>query len=160
MSSLTSSLTKAPTASGLNPSASFAATPCEHIPSMEGCRDLLTLESRTVYLIRCLETKSLSSPDEKTIIGTDKDSELAQHYQGQSLSSNTRVDNGYMYRALREVRQCRFEDERAHRNVMTFNSMRDIHNLQIRIGAENDPFHFRDVWIGQPEIREQSYRDH
>src|SRR2546422_237902 len=90
---------------------------------MEGCRDLLTLESRTVYLIRCLETKSLSSSDEKTIIGSNKDSEFTQHYQGQSLSSNARVDNGYMYRALREVRQCRFEDERAHRNVMTFNSM-------------------------------------
>src|SRR5207237_719730 len=101
---------------------------------MEGCRDPLTFESLTVYLIRCLETKS--------------------------LSSNTRIDNGYMYRAQREVRQCRFEDERAHRNVMTFNSMRHINNPKIRIGAKNNSFHFGDIWVSQSEIREQSYRDH
>src|SRR6266487_1550626 len=159
MSSLTSSLTTAPTVSGLNPSARFSH-PREYIPSMKRSRDLLTLESPTVYLIRCLETKSLSSSDEKTIIGSNKDSELAQHYQGQSLSSNTGVDNGYMYGALREVGQCRFEDERAHRNVMTFNSMRHINNPKIRIGAKNNSFHFGDIGISQSEIREQSYRDH
>src|SRR5438105_15610945 len=122
MSSLTSSLTTAPTASGLNPSASFAAVLANTSLPWK-VAETLTFESLTVYLIRCLETKSLSSPDKKTIIGSNKYSELAQHYQGQSLSSNTRIDNGYMYRAQREVRQCRFEDERAHRNVMTFNSM-------------------------------------
>src|SRR6266516_7346016 len=114
---------------------------------MKRSRDLLTPESPPVYLIRCRETKSLSSSDEKTIIGSNKDSELAQHYQGQSLSSNTRVDNGYMYRALREVGQCRFEDERAHGNVMTFNSMRHINNPKIRICTKNNYFHYGDIEI-------------
>src|SRR3989454_5937994 len=127
---------------------------------MEGCRYIISLESLTVYLIRCLETKSLSSSDEKTIIGSNKDSKLAQHYQGQFLSSNTRVDNGYMYRALREVRKCRFEDERPHRDVMTFNSMRHINNPKIRIGAKNNSFHFGDIGISQSEIREQGIERH
>src|SRR2546427_12501529 len=105
---------------------------------MKGCRDLLTVESRTVYLIRRLETKSLSSSDEKTIIGSNKDSELAQHYQGQTLSSNTRVDNGYMYRTLREVGQCCLKYEGAHRNVMLFNSMCDNYIIQFRIGGQID----------------------
>src|SRR5438132_11355657 len=98
---------------------------------MEGCRDPLAFESLTVYLIRCLETKSLSSPDKKTIIGSNKYSELAQNYQGQSLSSNTRIDNGYMYRAQRKVRQCRCEYQRAHSTVMTFTSISYINNAKI-----------------------------
>src|SRR2546428_9753133 len=97
---------------------------------MERRRNLLALESPTVYLVSCLETKPVSSSDEKTIIGTDKHSLLAENHKRKPLGSNTRVDNTHMYRTLREVRQSRLQDERAHGNVMTFNSMRDINNLR------------------------------
>src|SRR5260370_18721337 len=61
---------------------------------------------------------------------------------------------------MRKVWQRRLKDEGAHGNVMTFNPMRDIDDLLIRICAQNYSFHFRDIRISQSEIGEQSDQSH
>src|SRR6185437_11529491 len=88
-----------------------------------------------------------------TVVWGEKHVLLVGDQNGTPLRSHTRINNDEMNSIRRKIGRSVSDRQRAVKYVERRNGVADVHNLRLRVDAENHALHRADKMIVQTEVR-------